>query len=110
MGVPGQHILAYLGPAIGPRAFEVGPEVRDAFIALDDAATDAFALHAKGKYLADLYLLARQRLGLVGVTQVYGGGDCTYRDADRFFSYRRDGATGRMASLVWIDARIASRN
>ena len=104
MGVPGQHILAYLGPAIGPRAFEVGAEVREAFTAQDDTATDAFAPHANEKYLADLYLLARQRLGLVGVTQVYGGGDCTYHDADRFYSYRRDGATGRMASLVWIDS------
>jgi len=103
MGVPGQHILAYLGPAIGPRAFEVGAEVREAFMAQDDAAADAFAPQANGKYLADLYLLARQRLAKVGVTQVYGGGDCTYSDADRFFSYRRNGATGRMASLVWID-------
>ena len=102
MGVPGQHILAYLGPAIGPRAFEVGAEVREAFMALDNAAADAFVPHANGKYLADLYLLARQRLAKVGVTQVYGGGECTYHDAERFFSYRRDGATGRMASLVWI--------
>ena len=102
MGVPGQHILAYLGPAIGPRAFEVGAEVREAFMALDNAAADAFVPHANGKYLADLYLLARQRLAKIGVTQVYGGGECTYHDAERFFSYRRDGATGRMASLVWI--------
>ena len=103
MGIPGAQILAYLGPAIGPRAFEVGPEVRDAFIALDDAATDAFVPHANGKYLADLYLLARQRLARLGVTQVSGGAECTYRDVERFFSYRRDGVTGRMASLVWID-------
>ena len=103
MGVPGQQVLAYLGPAIGPGAFEVGPEVREAFMAQDDAATAAFAPHANGKYLADLYLLARQRLARLGVTQVSGGGDCTYSDADRFFSYRRDGVTGRMASLVWID-------
>ncbi|MEK6664617.1 MAG: peptidoglycan editing factor PgeF [Pseudomonadota bacterium] len=103
MGVPGQQVLAYLGPAIGPRAFEVGPEVREAFMALDDSAAAAFASQANGKYLADLYLLARQRLAKVGVTQVYGGGDCTYTDAARFFSYRRDGATGRMAALVWID-------
>ena len=103
MGVPGQQVLAYLGPAIGPRAFEVGPEVRETFMAQDDAATDAFAPHANGKYLADLYLLARQRLARLGVTQVSGGAECTYRDAERFFSYRRDGVTGRMASLVWID-------
>lgn len=103
MGVPGEQVLAYLGPAIGPRAFEVGPEVRAAFMALDASAAAAFAPHANGKYLADLYLLARQRLGFAGVTQVHGGGECTYSDAERFFSYRRDGATGRMAALVWID-------
>ncbi|OFZ70416.1 MAG: hypothetical protein A2Z01_03250 [Betaproteobacteria bacterium RBG_16_58_11] len=103
MGVPGEQVLAYLGPAIGPRAFEVGPEVREVFMALDDTASAAFALQANGKFLADLYLLARQRLARVGVTQVHGGGECTYSDAERFFSYRRDGATGRMAALVWID-------
>lgn len=103
MGIPSAQVLAYLGPAIGPRAFEVGPEVREAFTAQDPAAASAFAPQANGKYLADLYLLARQRLALVGVTHVYGGGECTYRDAERFYSYRRDGATGRMASLVWID-------
>ena len=103
MGVPGQQVLAYLGPAIGPGAFEVGPEVREAFMAQDDTATDAFAPQANGKYLADLYLLARQRLARLGVTQVSGGTECTYRDVERFFSYRRDGVTGRMASLVWID-------
>ncbi|MBT9614375.1 MAG: peptidoglycan editing factor PgeF [Burkholderiales bacterium] len=104
MGVPGQQVLAYLGPAIGPLAFEVGLEVREAFMALDDTAAAAFAPQTNGKYLADLYLLARQRLARVGVTQVSGGGECTYRDAERFFSYRRDGATGRMAALVWIDS------
>ena len=104
MGVPGQHILAYLGPAIGPRAFEVGAEVREAFMAHSASAAAAFAPQVNGKYLADLYLLARQRLAKVGVTQVYGGGECTYTDAERFFSYRRDGATGRMATLAWIDS------
>ena len=102
MGVPGQQMLTYLGPAIGPRAFEVGAEVREAFMAQDASAAAAFASHENGKYLADLYLLARRRLAKVGVTQVYGGGECTYSDVDRFFSFRRDGATGRMASLVWI--------
>lgn len=106
MGVPGPQVLAYLGPAIGPRAFEVGPEVREAFMAQDASAAAAFAPQANGKYLADLYLLARRRLGLAGVTQVYGGGECTYSDAERFFSYRRDGATGRMAALVWIDRQV----
>lgn len=103
MGVPGEQVMAYLGPAIGPGAFEVGAEVREAFTAQDKAATAAFALQANGKYLADLYLLARQRLIKVDVTQVSGGGECTHTDATRFFSYRRDGATGRMAALVWID-------
>ena len=103
MGIPGAQILAYLGPAIGPHAFEVGAEVREAFMAKDLNAAAAFAPQAKGKYLADLYLLARQRLAAVGVTQVYGGGGCTYCDAERFYSYRRDGATGRMATLVWMD-------
>jgi YfiH family protein len=102
MGVPGNQVLAYLGPAIGPRVFEVGSEVREAFMAQDASATAAFVPQDNGKYLADLYLLARQRLAKVGVTQVYGGGDCTYSNAERFFSYRRDGATGRMAALVWI--------
>lgn len=104
MGIHGAQVLAYLGPAIGPRAFEVGSEVREAFMAFDPPAAAAFAPQANGKYLADLYLLARQRLATVGVTQVYGGGECTYRDAERFYSYRRDGATGRMATLVWIDS------
>lgn len=103
MRIPGAQVLAYLGPAIGPRAFEVGAEVLEAFTAQDPVAASAFAPQANGKYLADLYLLARQRLSRVGVTQVYGGGECTYHDAARFYSYRRDGATGRMASLVWID-------
>lgn len=103
MGVPGEQILAYLGPAIGPGAFEVGAEVREALMAQDKAATAAFSPQANGKYLADLYLLARQRLAKVGVAQVSGGGECTHTDAARFFSYRRDGATGRMASMVWIN-------
>lgn len=103
MDVPAEQVLAYLGPAIGPGAFEVGPEVREAFMAQDASATAAFVPQDNGKYLADLYLLACQRLAKVGVTQVYGGGDCTYSDAERFFSYRRDGATGRMAALVWIE-------
>lgn len=103
MAVPGARLLAYLGPAIGPKAFEVGAEVRAAFLALDPAAAAAFvAAAAPGKWLCDLYLLARQRLARLGVGQVFGGGDCTYSDSARFFSYRRDGATGRMASLIWL--------
>lgn len=100
---PGGEILAYLGPAIGPDAFEVGDEVRSAFIDRDPVAAAAFKPAGRaGKWLADLYLLARQRLAGVGVTAVYGGSECTYSDAGRFFSYRRDAVTGRMASLIWL--------
>lgn len=98
-------LLAWLGPAIGPAAFEVGDEVRDAFIARDSRASAAFVRHGPGKWLCDLYLLARQRLAALGVTRVYGGGLCTFADTHRFYSYRRDGVTGRMASLIWIDPR-----
>lgn len=97
------HLLAWLGPAIGPAAFEVGDEVRDAFVSRDSHASAAFVRHGPGKWLCDLYLLARQRLAALGVTRVYGGGLCTFADAQRFYSYRRDGVTGRMASLIWID-------
>jgi polyphenol oxidase len=96
------ELLAYLGPGIGPRAFEVGPEVRDAFLAHDSRAEAAFAPHVPGKWLADLFLLARQHLQRAGVESIYGGGLCTYSDAARFFSYRRDGTTGRMAALIWL--------
>lgn len=95
-------IMAYLGPAIGPTAFEVGPEVRDAFILQDTAAKLAFTNTAKAKWLANLYLLARQRLAQCGVTQIYGGNYCTYQQESLFFSYRRDGQTGRMASSIWL--------
>lgn len=101
MDAPALDILAWLGPAIGPDAFEVGPEVREVFLKHDIAAAAAF-IPRNGKFLADLYLLATQRLHALGITRIYGGGFCTYRDAGRFFSYRRDGPTGRMASLIWI--------
>ncbi len=97
-----EQILAWLGPAIGPSAFEVGDEVRAAFVA-DRADSGAhFRVHGAGHWLADLYGLARDRLGAAGVVQVSGGGLCTYSDPERFFSYRRDGVTGRMASLAWL--------
>lgn len=102
MGVPGQDLLAWLGPAIGPGAFEVGGEVREAFLAADPGAEGAFRPSAGGRWLADLYELARRRLARCGVSGVYGGGFCTYRDRERFYSYRRDGRTGRMASLIWL--------
>jgi polyphenol oxidase len=98
-----ENLLAYLGPAIGPSAFEVGDEVRDAFIAIDRTAQAAFRPHGSGKWLADLFLLARQRLAKVGLVNVYGGGQCTYSDPARFFSHRRDRVSGRMAALIWIE-------
>jgi hypothetical protein len=97
-----EGLMAYLGPGIGPKAFEVGADVRDAFLAHDAAAGSAFAPHAPGKWMADLFRLARQRLAALGITQVYGGGDCTYSNPQRFYSYRRDKTTGRMAALIWI--------
>ncbi|OGO75683.1 MAG: hypothetical protein A2203_09640, partial [Chromatiales bacterium RIFOXYA1_FULL_46_5] len=98
-------VMAWLGPAIGPTAFEVGDEVRLAFIEKDAKADAAFiAVPDKtGKWLADLYQLAALRLANAGVSQIYGGGFCTYTDAQGFYSYRRDGQTGRMASCIWID-------
>ena len=106
-----ESLLAYLGPAIGPAAYEVGPEVREAFAVADRAAPGcdaegggAFTPAGPGKFHADLYALARRCLARSGVTRVYGGGYCTYTERERFFSYRRDGATGRVASLVWMEA------
>ncbi len=96
------ELMAWLGPAIGPERFEVGEEVRAAFVDSDPAAAVWFARNARGRWLADLYGLARQRLSSVGVAAVSGGGLCTYADAARFYSYRRDGVTGRMAALVWL--------
>lgn len=102
LGCAPADLLVWLGPAIGPDAFEVGPEVRAAFLAVDPALAPAFRPCPGDKWLADLYALARARLAAAGVARVYGGGLCTYRDARRFFSFRRDGATGRMASLIFI--------
>jgi YfiH family protein len=132
---PGE-LLAWLGPAIGPLAFEVGAEVRDAFMSAPDAAafvvrtaasaaaappfeappawmpwsavppaeSAAGAGETRGRYLADLYALARCRLARLGVTRVHGGGECTFTDASRYFSHRRDGRTGRLATLIWREA------
>ena len=103
LAVPADEILAWLGPAIGPQAFEVGPEVREAFIAQLPQTSQAFTASPNaGKFLADIYQLARLRLAARGVTAVYGGGLCTVTDP-RFFSYRRNPRTGRFASLVWIE-------
>ncbi|WP_024302545.1 peptidoglycan editing factor PgeF [Pseudogulbenkiania sp. MAI-1] len=103
MNEPAANLMAWLGPAIGPDAFEVGAEVRAAFMAHDPAAAQAFTDIGEGKYLADIYALARQRLTALGITEVYGGDFCTVIDRERFFSYRRDRTTGRMASLIWIE-------
>lgn len=101
-----QEIMAWMGPAIGPNSFEVGEEVRAAFIARDARCASAFAaIDAEpAKYLADIYGLARTLLAGAGagVTGIYGGGWCTYAERERFYSYRRDGVTGRMASLIWL--------
>lgn len=123
LGLPGVRLLAYLGPAIGPQAFEVGDEVRRAFVDAHQEAAAAFlaapqawpgtrravaaasrpaAQQPERKWLADIYLLARQRLRRAGVEAIYGGGGCTLREGERFFSYRRDGVTGRMAALIWL--------
>lgn len=102
MQVPGDQLLAWFGPAIGPENFEVGDEVRQAFVASDARAQAAFQPHGPGKWLADIAMLARQRLNSAGVSAVFGGGMCTVNERERFFSYRRDGVTGRMASLIWL--------
>lgn len=115
MDVQGERLMAWLGPAIGPSAFEVGDEVRAAFIAVDGAASEAFVPATGGKWLCNIYLLARQRLARLGIRRVTGARSaipgrqsqgavsCTVSEPQRFFSYRRDGVTGRMASLIWLE-------
>ncbi|MCJ0825773.1 peptidoglycan editing factor PgeF [Luteimonas sp. 50] len=95
------RIVAWLGPAAGPRAYEVGDEVFSAFVDRDPRAAGAFAATRPGHWRADLYALARQRLADAGVTRVHGGGLCTISDPQRFFSHRRDQRGGRMATLAW---------
>jgi YfiH family protein len=109
-GVEAHALHAYLGPCIGPQSFEVGPDVRDAFLdgaeaSERDATASAFVAHPRtdGKYLADLPALARLRLQRLGVTRVVGGDMCTVSERERFYSYRRDRETGRMAALIWLD-------
>ncbi|MEP7275227.1 MAG: peptidoglycan editing factor PgeF [Betaproteobacteria bacterium] len=101
LAIPPHRVVAWLGPAIGPDAFEVGEDVRAAFGG-EDGAGAAFRPEAAGKWYADLYALARRCLAQCGVHEVYGGGACTYSEPARFFSYRRDGDTGRMAALLWL--------
>lgn len=100
---PADQLMAWLGPAIGPQAFEVGAEVRAAFCQHDPQAALAFVAHGPDKWLCDLYLLARQRLQAAGVSRVAGGGACTHTEAEQFYSYRREGVSGRMASLIWLE-------
>lgn len=102
MCVPPSRVLTWLGPAIGAQAYEVGEDVRVAFLARDPGCGDAFApCHSTGHWQLDLYAIARRRLAAIGVQRVFGGGFCTYSDPRRFFSYRRDRSTGRMAALIW---------
>ena len=102
LGAPPRDVIAWMGPAIGPDAFEVGAEVREAFAAVDGGAGAAFRPHVPGKFMADLYTLARRRLAQIGVESVHGGGFCTFHDAARFFSYRREKRSGRMGAFIWI--------
>ncbi len=106
MQVPVNEILVWLGPAIGPDAFEVGDDVREQFMAKDSKAALAFRLRGD-KWLCNMYQIARQRLNAMGVTQIYGASVnedyCTYTDEARFFSFRRDNVTGRMASMIWLE-------
>ncbi|HEV2333381.1 MAG TPA: peptidoglycan editing factor PgeF [Gammaproteobacteria bacterium] len=104
MGKGTAEFMAWMGPAIGPESYEVGEEVRQAFVHLDADVAVAFTPgKAPGKWWCDLYALARRRLEAAGVTQVYGGGLCTYADRERFFSFRRDGECGRMATLIYLE-------
>lgn len=102
-GTAAPGVLAWMGPTIGPDAFEVGPEVRAAFVDADPGAAEAFVPGKPGKYMADLYVLARQRLARAGVRTVSGGGFCTYHEPERFFSYRRAAKSGRLGTFIWID-------
>jgi len=102
--VPPRELLAWLGPAISQEHFEVGDDVRAAFMVSDSGATGAFVPNTRGRWQCDLYALARRRLAALGVDNVFGGGWCTYADPARFFSFRRDGRCGRMAALIWLGA------
>lgn len=102
MAAAPHDVIAWLGPAIGPRAYEVGEEVRELFLARDAASQSAFAAVRPGHWLLDLYAVARQRLANAGVERVFGGTLCTYSDPERFFSFRRDRSSERMAAAAWL--------
>ena len=97
------ELLVWLGPAIGPQAFEVGQDVYNIFVNNQPKAVEAFKQNRPGHYLADIYHLAKLRFHNIGIREIYGGEYCTYTDADQFYSYRRDGKTGRQASLIWFE-------
>ncbi|WP_428355729.1 peptidoglycan editing factor PgeF [Methyloprofundus sp.] len=99
--IPSVGLMAWLGPAIGAQSFVVGNDVRNVFVSKSTQFASAFKDHSQGKYLADIYQIARIILAKAGVQQIYGGQYCTVTDKDRFYSYRRDGQTGRMASMIW---------
>jgi len=103
LGLPPAELIAWLGPAIGPGHFEIGAEVREALLRADPAAEGAFTVNSRGRFMADLALLARRRLAGLGLTRIFGGAECTYAQPDRYFSYRRDGPTGRQATLIWLE-------
>jgi polyphenol oxidase len=103
LGAEPSRVIAWMGPTIGPAAFEVGPEVREAFVREDPADAAAFAAHVPGKFMADLYALATRRLQRAGVREIHGGGFCTFRDSQRFFSYRRVQRSGRMGAFIWME-------
>ena len=105
MGVDAADVVAWLGPAIGPAAYEVGADVRAPFVAQNPEAARWFTRNARGRWQADLYGLARDSLAAAGVVAVHGGGQCTHADAARFFSHRREAPCGRMATLVWLAGR-----
>jgi len=100
---PADELLVWLGVAIGPQHFEVGNEVREAFMQYDAGASEAFVATTAGKWLADIYRLAHRRLAMLGISAVYGGGGCSYADETHYYSYRRDRDCGRMAALIWLE-------
>jgi YfiH family protein len=104
LGAPASQLVAWMGPAIGPGHFEVGDDVRTAFLARDKDASGAFVANARGRWQCDLYALARRNLTALGVQEIFGGGWCTFEEADRFFSYRRHAQCGRMAALIWRES------
>jgi polyphenol oxidase len=101
--LPPQSLLAWLGPGIGPAHFEIGAEVREELLRTDPLAEVAFARNACGRYMADLAALARRRLERLGIARIYGGDACTFAAPEDYFSYRRDGRTGRQATLIWLE-------